>query len=91
MRMKLFLKVLKVLNAILAKFNLPPIELEKLYAEETRKDFLKLYEEGRIDWMPEKITCRIDEESGEVFIYIEPLPPYIRVQPTKDDDEKFCH
>ena len=47
------------------------------YAEKTREEFRKLYEEGRIDWMPEKITARIDED-GEIYILIEPLPPFIR-------------
>ena len=48
---------------------------EQLTAE--REEFRKLYEEGRIDWMPEKITARIDDD-GEITIYIEPLPPAIR-------------
>ena len=68
-KMKLFLKGLKALNYILAKFNLDPIDPAEFYAEETRQVFRKWYEEGRIDWMPEKITARIDDD-GEVKIQI---------------------
>lgn len=74
---KFYLKVLKALNSILEKFDIDPIDPAEYYAEQTRKEFRKFYEEGRIDWMPEKITARIDED-GEIKIYIEPLPPFIR-------------
>lgn len=57
------------------------------YAEKTREEFRKLYEEGRIDWMPEKITACIDED-GDVTIYIQPLPPVIHATPNFTYDTK---
>lgn len=72
--MKIFLKAM---NSILAKY----------YAFQTRQNFRKWYEEGRIDWMPEKITANIDED-GEVKIYITPMPPFIRATPNFTYDQK---